>query len=190
MVKKKHFQRQLVGSAFREETRGKRVEKSTGKGECNAQAHRRFVYTYARGESSEEALRSVGGALEKAAESREGEISEEADGETASERTSQTKRRFSYSASKGVKPNQRNWSAIPPPPPLSTAKIDPFLKKKKKEKKKNSREIRRSQTLRSKTIVRFKDRSKRGKICESKKKKKRGREIRQSAERKVRYYPG
>lgn len=171
MVKKKHFQRQLVGSAFREETRGKRVEKSTGKGECNAQAHRRFVYTYARGESSEEALRSVGGALEKAAESREGEISEEADGETASERTSQTKRRFSYSASKGVKPNQRNWSAISPPL-LFQQRRSILSLKKKKEKKKNSREIRRSQTLRSKTIVRFKDRSKRGKICESKKKRK------------------
>lgn len=76
------------------------------------------------------------------------------------------------------------------PPLLFQQRRSILSLKKKKEKKKNSREIRRSQTLRSKTIVRFKDRSKGGKICESKKKKKRGREIRQSAERKVRYYPG
>lgn len=66
------------------------------------------VASFARTQEANRARRRCGWSIEKAAESREGEISEETDGENRD----QTKSRFSYSASKGVKPNQRNWSAI------------------------------------------------------------------------------
>lgn len=154
MVKKKDLQRlQVAGSerVSRGKRRRKRVEKSSGKGECNAQAHRRFVCTRARGESSEEALRLVGGwSVERSR--RRPNREEERFPKKRTEKTGnrgQTKSRFSYSASKGVETSQRNRGARSSL--LFQARSILFSKKEKKD----------SQTLphfRSKTIVRFKDR--------------------------------
>lgn len=135
MVKKKDLQRlQVAGSerVSRGKRRRKRVEKSSGKGECNAQAHRRFVCTRARGESRRRGVAvgrwMVGGAFEKAAESRGGEISEEADGENWKPRPDE-KPFFIFREQRSRNESKKPGSAVFPP---LSSKIDSFLKKRKK----------------------------------------------------------
>lgn len=105
----------------------------------------------------------VGGAFEKAAESRGGEISEEADGENWKPRPDE-KPFFIFREQRSRNESKKPGSAVFPP---LSSKIDSFLKKRKKD----------SQTLphfRSKTIVidlRIVG-SKMGRICERKKKEK------------------
>lgn len=121
------------------------------------------VASFARTQEANRARRRCGWSIEKAAESREGEISEETDGENRD----QTKSRFSYSASKGVKPNQRNWSAI-----FSFEKRSILFLKK----------------IRSKFFLIFDRKQSFEKGENLKREQKKKRRIRQSAEGKVRYY--
>lgn len=118
----------------------------------------------------------VGGAFEKAAESRGGEISEEADGENWKPRPDE-KPFFIFREQRSRNESKKPGSAIFPP---LSSKIDSFLKKKKKIRKLFlTFDRKRSFDLR---IVG----SKMGRICERKKKEKKGgRGIRQSAEGKV-----
>lgn len=108
----------------------------------------------------------VGGAFEKAAESRGGEISEEADGENWKPRPDE-KPFFIFREQRSQNESKKPGSAVFPP---LSSKIDSFLKKKKKIRKLFlTFDRKRSFDLR---IVG----SKMGRICESKKKEKKRRE--------------
>lgn len=122
----------------------------------------------------------VGGAFEKAAESRGGEISEEADGENWKPRPDE-KPFFIFREQRSRNESKKSGSAVFPP---LSSKIDSFLKKRKKRFANSS-----SLSIEN-DRYRFKDRwiENGENLWEQKERKKGGRGIRQSAEGKVRYY--
>lgn len=122
----------------------------------------------------------VGGAFEKAAESRGGEISEEADGENWKPRPDE-KPFFIFREQRSRNESKKPGSAVFP---SLSSKIDSFLKKRKKRFANSS-----SLSIEN-DRYRFKDRwiENGENLWEEKERKKGGRGIRQSAEGKVRYY--